>query len=1432
MLRNLIAVALFAALVCGVAHPAATEIGSGLGIVFDAEKGTIGDGGGFSVADLDAPDKWTRMGGRATGDSKRVEFSGQAPDLGLAVEATFAARQDDTADIAVTLGDTTGKDRGASVRLALPVKAEGLAWWDSLDRSRKVESGKDYRAIRAMRAFPSLPYEEEKAIAGTGQFSPWFFGCVTRGAMGLAIGRRPDSPSVSRFAYDAATGALTAECDAGLSPAQAKSPQKARFHLVVFRFDGRLGMRGALARYYELFPAAFERRAEKQGMWLPFGAMRRMQDCDEFGIQFHEGGRGNAFDKSIGVNGVVYMFPSAFHAPTGPVPKDASADELIRLAEPHHSRYGGKGKRRIATCIIEDVAGKHPIAQYAERGIRGQANVDPDLPLSGYYDAVIKHYMEGSTTGVYYDGLPGGINYRREHLSVSDYPAIYDAGSKRVGLLNLFTAIEWTEKVARDVHARAGLTMVNNSAMDDYSLYAFTMDIMGAETSLRIATEKMAYCRACCYQKPFCTLLKGDFNRYTTADFELYTKRLLVFGHFAGMFDVCPSGAVPNSNYWMHPEWYDRDRLIFRKYGPLARDLAAAGWEPVTHATANEPVVMERFGHLEDGQLYFTLLNDAAMDYELTLSLEAKKLGFGAKALEYWEDVRNQRLSADPKGDTVAVKLSVPAGDIAIIRIAEPEVMATARLERVAEMVKSRQTYAEQIAKFDELAWWSAAEGGYKLDYEGALDGAASIRCEGGEKPTGASQTVSLYQHRSAPVTITAHARCDDVASEERDKCVVNLVIRSKHAPKDVPEVKHTMPFTGAGEWLEASYTTDLHYPITTIAVSLVSGCTGGTVWFDDVSVLQPGSDINALHEPSFENGLLPPDVEQAVALPLKAVARVARHGARAADKPTSALARIAEVRKSLAELEELLEPADLEPAAGRLRRDARDIEACLDMATSHLTGAGPLRLEVASGLVPGSTSPVKLSLEGRRFDDVAFRLRAEGCKANAAGIAVPAGLPVGTSVVVRATATGTWHGEPVQLHREEQHEVVRPFAAAMRISAISADNLNYTFTVETANRTNKGFEVRLQPQPLVGAKAEAPGTVAIPAGESVSTPVKVVFSADAPLGKVSFDLEMSRAGSPPTVLSRTFTFVGNQPNRIISPGFEQANEGRVAGWAPYGKGGYEIDTGINHSGEAGIRCRVTGGEMSGALQGVGLKQKVRCPIFMRGFSRCEDVKGGNHCLYADCYYQQKGALPGQQARFSPGTHDWEYSEKFIEPLQPIKSIAFYCMFRYRPGTVWFDDIFLCEDPTRKDNLLATDQTHVTTETNYGSNYNPGPLTDGLGSPQDLHWAEMAWASKDKPGDHWIEMSFDAPAEVSRVHIFWHLEGRTLCTSRAYDIEAYDGKGWETVLEVREPEVSRLSVHRFEPVTTKRLRIRQLDSGGPSFRPNIMWVAEVEAFKR
>ena len=112
------------ALAASVAHPATIEVDPGLGLAFDSEKGTIGEKGGFYVADLDQPDKWVQVTGQVSREGDRVLFSGRAPDLGLEVRATFTSTPVVQAE--VILSDTTGRDRGASVRFALPSRPKAL----------------------------------------------------------------------------------------------------------------------------------------------------------------------------------------------------------------------------------------------------------------------------------------------------------------------------------------------------------------------------------------------------------------------------------------------------------------------------------------------------------------------------------------------------------------------------------------------------------------------------------------------------------------------------------------------------------------------------------------------------------------------------------------------------------------------------------------------------------------------------------------------------------------------------------------------------------------------------------------------------------------------------------------------------------------------------------------------------------------------------------------------------------------------------------------------------------------------------------------------------------------------------------------------------------------------------------------------------------
>ncbi|RLB08863.1 MAG: hypothetical protein DRG59_03950 [Deltaproteobacteria bacterium] len=47
----------------------------------------------------------------------------------------------------------------------------------------------------------------------------------------------------------------------------------------------------------------------------------------------------------------------------------------------------------------------------------------------------------------------------------------------------------------------------------------------------------------------------------------------------------------------------------------------------------------------------------------------------------------------------------------------------------------------------------------------------------------------------------------------------------------------------------------------------------------------------------------------------------------------------------------------------------------------------------------------------------------------------------------------------------------------------------------------------------------------------------------------------------------------------------------------------------------------------------------------------------------------------GECVTFPVGTQDWIYSKHTIQPSAPIEKLVIYLLFRYRTGTVWFDDV-------------------------------------------------------------------------------------------------------------------------------------------------------------
>jgi hypothetical protein len=127
-----------------------------------------------------------------------------------------------------------------------------------------------------------------------------------------------------------------------------------------------------------------------------------------------------------------------------------------------------------------------------------------------------------------------------------------------------------------------------------------------------------------CKGKPYCFLMNTDFEKFSPELVEKYMKRSLAYGMFPGFF----SANASEGHYFTRPELYNRDRPLFKKYVPLCKRVAEAGWEPVTLArSSDERVYVERFGGEKRNQppsppYYLTVFNDSPERRNVTITFE------------------------------------------------------------------------------------------------------------------------------------------------------------------------------------------------------------------------------------------------------------------------------------------------------------------------------------------------------------------------------------------------------------------------------------------------------------------------------------------------------------------------------------------------------------------------------------------------------------------------------------------------------------------------------------------------------------------------------------------------------------------------------------------------------------------------------------------
>jgi len=184
------------------------------------------------------------------------------------------------------------------------------------------------------------------------------------------------------------------------------------------------------------------------------------------------------------------------------------------------------------------------------------------------------------------------------------------------------------------------------------------LDVMGTETDWNrgnrwqpMSDDEMLYRRALCYHKPYCFLMNTVFDEFSHAHVEKYMKRCLAYGMFPGFF----SHNASEGHYFSRPDLYNRDRPLFKKYVPLCRHVAEAGWEPITNVRSSDPkVYVERFG-----ERYLTVFNDSPERRTTTLTLAGRSVTKG-RDLVGGRTVRWEKGKAD---------LTLEAEDVAVIEL-------------------------------------------------------------------------------------------------------------------------------------------------------------------------------------------------------------------------------------------------------------------------------------------------------------------------------------------------------------------------------------------------------------------------------------------------------------------------------------------------------------------------------------------------------------------------------------------------------------------------------------------------------------------------------------------------------------------------------------------------------------------------------------------
>ncbi|MEN6401386.1 MAG: NEW3 domain-containing protein [Armatimonadia bacterium] len=619
------------------------------GIAVGETKLDVKPGGGFYVLDVATGQREVL---RAAAQTKNgvLSQSGPVEALGLTLD-TACASSGQYLSFSAKVQDTTGRDRAIELGYEIPLSALDCTWADDLVKSRRI-------------ADPISYSHTCKSEAGAGQTQIYPFTSLSRGGIGLTLGvGLAQGPRVYTIEYDNTRGCLLIRFHFGLSAKARKLPGQAWCSFLLYRHDGNWGLRAAADKYYRLFPKDFEKRVpyegylgyadlETQNSFRGSRAFYGLQSPGDFGRGFRW-----IWHQHTTYGALYFDWPNEKH------PDDESVYRMLK--EKQATLHLKKLYTDAEGKIVWVGDSKYTPPQGDKPGqwlLNFQLNEDPEVSstLKESLEKALETWERDnpkrapytwciSNDGTGYVGRH--MNFREDHLAVTDVPLTYDAATKKVALSD--QAWEFNTQVLKPLAAEHKFLMLRNFTWGtpNHGANIPFFDIGLIECKYKgwgWDEDSAIYSRLCANRRVlrYWAYLPYDATR-PQAVREMFNRGLV---------------------YAIYPHLLsdaDQYRDLYTQFVPVMEQLSGAGWEPVTHARCSDALVrVERYGRVGDSNLAFAFRNTGTDRRRCRVIID-DELGLPARPdqLEVRDLLTGRSVAVQVLEGRLALSVDLPAGE-------------------------------------------------------------------------------------------------------------------------------------------------------------------------------------------------------------------------------------------------------------------------------------------------------------------------------------------------------------------------------------------------------------------------------------------------------------------------------------------------------------------------------------------------------------------------------------------------------------------------------------------------------------------------------------------------------------------------------------------------------------------------------------------------